>query len=190
MIRKKVETPRHLRDYKIKILRAPVQCGPKIGSSLLRFLSERTQTLLQQSLHNSSKPFEHLRLTFWLEDPGSSGPWICELLSPDKVLQQVLKKESINPTYAASVKADLNPITPNLVLMGQLDAWLSQAVYADTNLIGQRGWKHSQIPAHLPNALIQIIWKKKQYSTTLRSTAVEKSFNNANNNDNSYNNIN
>lgn len=77
--------------------------------------------------------------------------------------------------------------TPNLVLMGQLDAWLSQAVYADTNLIGQRGWKHSQIPAHLPNALIQIIWKKTQYSTTLRSTAVEKSFNNANNNNDSYN---
>ncbi len=49
--------------------------------------------------------------------------------------------------YVSSDLADPDPVTPNLLLMGWLDASLPQAVYADSDLIGRRKWRHSQILA-------------------------------------------
>lgn len=42
---------------------------------------------------------------------------------------------------------DPDPITPNLLLMGQRDASLPQAIYASIDLLGRWRWRHSQILA-------------------------------------------
>ena len=72
--------------------------------------------------------------------------------------------------YVSSDIADPDPITPNLLLMGRRDASLPQAVYADTNLLGRRRWRHSQILAdrfwscfiknYLPNLQVRNKWHK------------------------------
>ncbi len=72
--------------------------------------------------------------------------------------------------YTSSDMADPDPITPNLLLMGRLDASLPQAVYADSNLLGRRRWRHSQILAdwfwscfiknYLPNLQVRNKWQK------------------------------
>lgn len=49
--------------------------------------------------------------------------------------------------YVSSDLADPDPVTPNLLLMGRRDASLPQAVYGDSDLIGRRRWRHSQILA-------------------------------------------
>lgn len=49
--------------------------------------------------------------------------------------------------YAASDVIDPDPITPNLLLMGRRDASLPQAVYHDSDLLGRRCWRHSQVLA-------------------------------------------
>ncbi|KAJ8389799.1 hypothetical protein AAFF_G00115050 [Aldrovandia affinis] len=60
------------------------------------------------------------------------------------------------PTLGASLlgvllrfrAVDLNPVTPNLLLMGRPDGSLPQVVYPETELLSQRRWKHSQILTH------------------------------------------
>ncbi len=49
--------------------------------------------------------------------------------------------------YASSNIEDLDPITPNLLLMGWRDSSLPQVIYANTELLGRRSWRHSQVLA-------------------------------------------
>lgn len=46
--------------------------------------------------------------------------------------------------YLSTDVSDLDPITPNLLLMGRRDASLPQAMFADTDILQQRRWRHSQ----------------------------------------------
>lgn len=49
--------------------------------------------------------------------------------------------------YTSSDMANLDPITPNMLLMGRRDASLPQVAYAPESM-GQHRWRHSQILAH------------------------------------------
>ncbi len=71
---------------------------------------------------------------------------------PAAVLQTVLVKVEGIPNsrplgYISSDVAVLDPVTPDLLLMGRCDASLPQAVYANSQLIGRRGWPRTQILA-------------------------------------------
>ncbi|XP_029965347.1 uncharacterized protein LOC115401351 [Salarias fasciatus] len=71
---------------------------------------------------------------------------------PEEVLRTVLiEVEGILNSkplgYVSADARDLDPITPNVLLMGRPDGSLPQVVYPETELIGRRRWKHSQILA-------------------------------------------
>lgn len=53
--------------------------------------------------------------------------------------------------YVSSIMADLDPVTPKLLLMGWPDGSLPQVVYPETELLSRHRWRHCQItsgPAH------------------------------------------
>ncbi|KAF0029309.1 hypothetical protein F2P81_018414 [Scophthalmus maximus] len=94
------------------------------------------------------------------------GSWEREVKSVKTSLQVVLKDQTVPEEvlttmmvevegilnskplgYATSDIADPDPITPNLLLMGRRDASLPQAVYSNSDLLGRRRWKHSQVLA-------------------------------------------
>ncbi|KAL1282348.1 hypothetical protein QQF64_001151 [Cirrhinus molitorella] len=98
--------------------------------------------------------------------PHFGGAWEREIKSVKSSLQVVLKDYTVpeevlitvltevegilnsKPLGYASVDiADLDPITPNLLLMGRRDASLPQAVYGPSNLLGRRRYRHSQVIA-------------------------------------------
>ncbi len=71
---------------------------------------------------------------------------------PAPVLQTLLVEvESILNSkplgYVSSDIADVDPVTPNLLLMGRRDASLPQVLYDSNNLLGRRRWRHSQVLA-------------------------------------------
>lgn len=47
--------------------------------------------------------------------------------------------------YVSSNIAALDPVTPNLLLMGRPDSSLPQVMYPATELIGRRRWRQSQV---------------------------------------------
>ena len=49
--------------------------------------------------------------------------------------------------YVSSSITDLDPVTPNLLLMEQPDGSLPQVVYPETELLTRRRWRHSQVLA-------------------------------------------
>ena len=49
--------------------------------------------------------------------------------------------------YASSELADLDPVTPNMLLMGRRDPALPMAIYDEAELKGRRSWRHSQVLA-------------------------------------------
>ncbi|XP_076736554.1 uncharacterized protein LOC143415116 isoform X1 [Maylandia zebra] len=49
--------------------------------------------------------------------------------------------------YVSSDIADIDPITPNLLLMGRHDSSLPLVSYSDSDLLGRRRWRHAQILA-------------------------------------------
>ncbi|KAE8292497.1 hypothetical protein D5F01_LYC09867 [Larimichthys crocea] len=49
--------------------------------------------------------------------------------------------------YTSSDIADPDPITPNSLLIGRPDASLPQVVYPESELLGRRRWRHSQLLA-------------------------------------------
>ena len=98
--------------------------------------------------------------------PHFGGVWEREIKSVKASLQVVLKDQVLPEEvlmtvlievegilnskplgYATSDIADPDPITPNLLLMGRRDASLPQAVYHNSDLLGRRRWKHSQVLA-------------------------------------------
>ncbi|KAI5607859.1 hypothetical protein C0J50_9771, partial [Silurus asotus] len=48
-------------------------------------------------------------------------------------------------SYVSSNVADLDRITPNLLLMGRLDSSLPQVIYPADEFIGRRRWRQSQV---------------------------------------------
>lgn len=49
--------------------------------------------------------------------------------------------------YTSSNIADIDPVTPNYLLMGRPDSSLPPVVYPDTKLMGRRRWRQSQVLA-------------------------------------------
>lgn len=50
-------------------------------------------------------------------------------------------------SYVSSGVADLDPVTPNYLLMWRPDGSLSQVVYPETELLSRRRWCHLQVLA-------------------------------------------
>ncbi len=50
--------------------------------------------------------------------------------------------------HTASKVADINPVTPNYLLMGWPDNFLPPVVYPATELTGRRRWRQSQVLAN------------------------------------------
>ena len=127
--------------------------------------------------------------------PHFGGVWEREIKSVNASLQVVLKDQVLPEEvlmtvlievegilnskplgYATSDIADPDPITPNLFLMGRRDASLPQAVYHNSDLLGRRRWKHSQVLAdnfwlqftrnHLPNLQHRRNWHSSTVDLT------------------------
>ncbi|XP_039516235.1 uncharacterized protein LOC120470711 [Pimephales promelas] len=132
------------------------------------------------------------QIEFRFNPPGSphfGGTWEREIKSIKSALQVILQDHTVaEPVlqtvlievegmlnakplgYISSDAADPDPVTPNLLLMGRRDASLPQAVYASSDLLGRRRWRHSQILAdhfwsnfirrHLPDLQKRSKWHK------------------------------
>ncbi|XP_039508948.1 uncharacterized protein LOC120484130 [Pimephales promelas] len=102
--------------------------------------------------------------------PHFGGSWEREVRSVKTALRVVLGSQTVSEEvlrtvltevegvlnskplgYASSNISDLDPITPNLLLMGRRDSSLPQVIYANTKLLGRRSWRHSQ-------ALVDQFW--------------------------------
>ena len=98
--------------------------------------------------------------------PHFGGLWEREIKSAKYGLRVVLKDQSVPEQvlrtvlvevegilnskplgYTASDIADIDPVTPNVLLMGRQDPALPQVVYPAKDLLGRRRWKHSQVLA-------------------------------------------
>ncbi|XP_051992616.1 uncharacterized protein LOC127650972 [Xyrauchen texanus] len=98
--------------------------------------------------------------------PYFGGAWEREIRSVKSCLQVVLKDQVVSEEvlsavlvevegilnskplgYVSSEVSDMDPVTPNLLLMGRRDASLPQAVYGTIELLGKRNWQHSQVIA-------------------------------------------
>ncbi|XP_048061180.1 uncharacterized protein LOC125277035 [Megalobrama amblycephala] len=98
--------------------------------------------------------------------PHFGGTWEREVKSVKTALRVILREQSVpEPVlqtllvevesilnakplgYVSSDVADLDPVTPNLLLMGRRDASLPQVLYDSNNLLGRRKWRHSQVLA-------------------------------------------
>lgn len=71
---------------------------------------------------------------------------------PEEVLLTVLLEvEAIinvkSLGYVSADIADIDPVTPNSLLMGQPDGLLPQVVYPESKILSHRRWRHSQILA-------------------------------------------
>lgn len=127
--------------------------------------------------------------------PHFGGVWEREIKSVKASLQVVLKNQVLPEEvlmtvlievegilnskplgYATSDIADPDPITPNLLLMGRRDASLPQAVYHNSDLLGRRRWKHSQVQADhfwlqfTKNCLPSLQLRRKWQSSTVDLT--------------------
>lgn len=49
--------------------------------------------------------------------------------------------------YVSSDVADLDPVTPNYLLMGRPDASLPQVIYPESEILSRKRWRHSQVLA-------------------------------------------
>lgn len=98
--------------------------------------------------------------------PHFGGSWEREIKSIKMALRVVLGNQPTTETvlhtilievegilnskplaYISSDLTDLDPVTPNMLLMGRPDSSLPQAVYCASELLGKRRLRHSQILA-------------------------------------------
>ena len=145
------------------------------------------------------------QIEFRFNPPGSphfGGTWEREIKSIKSALQVILQDHTVaEPVlqtvlievegilnakplgYISSDAADPDPVTPNLLLMGRRDASLPQAVYASSDLLSRRRWRHSQILAdnfwsnfirrHLPDLQKRSKWQKTGSGSDGRVRAAE-----------------
>ncbi len=66
-----------------------------------------------------------------------------EVLATVLIVEGILNSRPLG--YVFSDVADLDPVTPNFLLMGRPDPSLSQAVYDSSELLSHRQWRHSQM---------------------------------------------
>ncbi|KAF7655539.1 hypothetical protein LDENG_00054600 [Lucifuga dentata] len=77
-------------------------------------------------------------------------------------VEEMLNSKPIG--YVSSDISDPDPVTPNLLLMGRLEAALPQVMFVNSDLLTRRCWRHSQILAdHFWASFI------KNYLPTLQS---------------------
>ncbi|XP_051785092.1 uncharacterized protein LOC127528414 [Erpetoichthys calabaricus] len=60
-------------------------------------------------------------------------------------VEGILKAKPLG--YVSSNLADLDPVTPNYLLMGRPDSSLPQVVYPESDLLTRRRWRYSQVLA-------------------------------------------
>jgi len=147
---------------------------------------------LQQQLANQTINF-HFNPPY---SPHFGGAWEREIRSVKSALQGILKDQVVAEEvlltalievegllnskplgYASSDVADLDPITPNLLLMGRRDAALPQAVYGPHDVLSNRRWKHSQVISdhfwkrfiqnYLPGLQLRHKWRKTTDNATV-----------------------
>ncbi|KAI2668878.1 Polyprotein P3 [Labeo rohita] len=84
--------------------------------------------------------------------------------------------------YTSLDIADPDPVTPNILLMGQRDASLPQVVYQDPELLSRKRWRHSQVLAdhfwrhfirhYLPNLQIRQKWRTEEANLQIGDTVM------------------
>ncbi|XP_033114100.1 uncharacterized protein LOC117114530 [Anneissia japonica] len=96
--------------------------------------------------------------------PHFGGTWEREIKSVKNALRVALGAQSVTEAvlrtvlievegilnskplgYVSSDTRDVNPITPNILLMGRYDPVLLQVIYPETELLGRKRWRHSQV---------------------------------------------
>ncbi|XP_028296698.1 uncharacterized protein LOC114458488 [Gouania willdenowi] len=132
------------------------------GNRELQEAFKAMEPQLQEKLSEQS-------ITFHFNPPHAphfGGAWEREIRSVKSALQVVLQGQSVSEDllhtvlievegilnskplgYVSSDIADIDPITPNMLLMGRRDASLPQAVYGIREQLGRRKWRHSQVIA-------------------------------------------
>lgn len=83
--------------------------------------------------------------------------------------------------YVSADVADLDPITPNILLMGRRDAALPQVVYAPAGM-GRRRWRHCQtlvdqfwlhfVRNYIPNLQARQKWQRSSQNITVDSVVL------------------
>lgn len=78
--------------------------------------------------------------------------------------------------YVSADVADIDPVTPNYLLMGRPDSSLPQVVYPEEEALGRRRWRHSQILVdrfwssfirhYLPNLQTRMKWQRPMEDIT------------------------
>ncbi|KAK7933404.1 hypothetical protein WMY93_004300 [Mugilogobius chulae] len=134
----------------------------KGGDRALQEAFQAMEPQLQEKLSEQS-------ITFCFNPPHAphfGGAWEREIRSVKSSLQVILQGQSVSEDllhtvlievegvlnskplgYVSSDIADIDPITPNMLLMGRRDASLPQAVYGTREQLGRRKWRHSQVIA-------------------------------------------
>lgn len=107
----------------------------------------------QISFHFNSPAAPHFR-GVWEREICSIKAALYTILGSDTVTEEVLRTVLIEIEailnskplgYVSADIADLDPITPNCLLMGRPDGSLPQVIYPVSELLGRHRWKHSQV---------------------------------------------
>lgn len=126
---------------------------------------------LREALKNCSQELQQRlakqKITFLFNPPNAphfGGIWEREIRSLKNALRTVVGAQTVTEEvlqtvlieiegilnskplgYVSSNVADLDPVTPNLLLMGRPDSSLPQVTYPANELIGRRRWRQSQV---------------------------------------------
>lgn len=160
------------------------------------------ETELRESFKNLTEEVKTLlapaQVNFQFNPPNAphfGGAWEREVRSIKTALYTVLGAQTVGEEVLATVLAeiegvlnskplgyvstdvaDVDPVTPNYLLMGRLDPALPQAVYSSDEMRGRRMWRHSQVLAdqfwshyvlyYLPSLQARQKWVKEKTNLT------------------------
>ncbi|KAL0171399.1 hypothetical protein M9458_031710, partial [Cirrhinus mrigala] len=131
------------------------------------------ETELKEAFHQLSQDLQQQlakqQISFHFNPPFAphfGGVWEREIRSVKAALYTTLGSETVTEEvlqtvlieieailnskplgYVSADIADLDPITPNCLLMGRPDGSLPQVIYPVSELLGRRRWRHSQVLA-------------------------------------------
>ncbi|XP_046347391.2 uncharacterized protein LOC124128018 [Haliotis rufescens] len=84
--------------------------------------------------------------------------------------------------YISSDVRDVDPVTPNILLIGRHDASLPQVVYPADELLSRRRWRHSQVLAdhfwvhfvkyYLPDMQLRTKWQKERQNLKMNDVVM------------------